>query len=122
MGLFSFKTKPAGALGRLEELSQWVAAVQAAWDGRRREEALTFAARHDWSERFATLIGAPPMQYLTRWRTSLAASRLRESHVSILRVATDVGYESEAAFNRAFKRVTGVTPGRWRAGAGERPQ
>ena len=60
------------------------------------------------------LIGVPPMQYLTRWRTSLAASRLRESDVSIMRVATDVGYESEAAFNRAFKREFGLPPAAWR--------
>jgi len=56
----------------------------------------------------------PPMQYLARWRTSLAASRLRESDVSIIRVATDVGYESEAAFNRAFKREFGLPPAAWR--------
>jgi AraC-like DNA-binding protein len=65
-------------------------------------------------ERFSTLIGAPPMHYLTRWRTSLAASRLRESNVSIIRVANEVGYESEAAFNRAFKREFGLPPAAWR--------
>jgi len=71
-------------------------------------------SRSALGQRFTTLIGMPPMQYLTRWRTSLAASRLRESTVSILRVATEVGYESEAAFNRAFKREFGLPPAAWR--------
>ncbi|MND06649.1 DNA-binding transcriptional regulator SoxS [compost metagenome] len=46
----------------------------------------------------------------------LAADRIRNSNDSVAAIAADVGYESEAAFNRAFKRVTGMTPGRWRAG------
>src|SRR5262245_25044686 len=71
-------------------------------------------ARTALGERFNALIGVPPMQYLTRWRTSLAARLLRESSFSILRVATDVGYESEAAFNRAFKRELGLPPAAWR--------
>jgi len=71
-------------------------------------------SRSSLGERFNALIGAPPMQYLTRWRTSLAASRLRESNASIIRVATEVGYESEAAFNRAFKREFGLPPATWR--------
>jgi AraC-like DNA-binding protein len=71
-------------------------------------------SRSALGERFNELIGAPPMQYLTRWRTSLAARQLRESDASILRVATEVGYESEAAFNRAFKREFGLPPARWR--------
>ena len=71
-------------------------------------------SRSALGQRFTELIGAPPMQYLTRWRTSLAAAQLRESNASILRVATDVGYESEAAFNRAFKRDFGLPPAAWR--------
>ena len=71
-------------------------------------------SRSALGERFNGLIGVPPMQYLTRWRTSLAARLLRESNFSILRVATDVGYESEAAFNRAFKRELGLPPAAWR--------
>jgi AraC-like DNA-binding protein len=71
-------------------------------------------SRSALGQRFNALIGAPPMQYLTRWRISLAATQLRESNVSILRVATDVGYESEGAFNRAFKRELGLPPGTWR--------
>jgi len=71
-------------------------------------------SRSALGQRFNALIGAPPMQYLTRWRTSLAARQLRESNVSIIRVATQAGYESEAAFNRAFKREFGLPPATWR--------
>ena len=71
-------------------------------------------SRSALTERFNALIGAPPMQYLTRWRTSLAATQLRESDAPIIRIATDVGYESEAAFNRAFKREFGLPPATWR--------
>src|SRR5215831_8979422 len=71
-------------------------------------------SRSALGERFSELIGAPPMQYLTRWRTSLAARQLRETRASILRIAGDVGYESEAAFNRAFKREFGLPPAAWR--------
>jgi AraC family transcriptional regulator, alkane utilization regulator len=71
-------------------------------------------SRSALGKRFNELIGAPPMQYLARWRTSLAATQLRETGVSVLRVATDVGYESEAAFNRAFKREFGLPPAAWR--------
>jgi AraC-like DNA-binding protein len=66
------------------------------------------------AERFNALLGKPPIEYVTSWRLQLAADRLRGSPESIASIAADVGYESEAAFNRAFKRVTGVTPGRWR--------
>lgn len=72
-------------------------------------------------ERFNTLLGRPPIDYLVGWRMQLAADRLRHGKDGIARIAIDVGYESEAAFSRAFKRVTGVTPGRWREGAGDSP-
>jgi len=68
------------------------------------------------AERFNALLGKPPIEYVTGWRIQLAAERLRGGQESIASIAADVGYESEAAFNRAFKRVTGVTPGRWRDG------
>jgi AraC family transcriptional regulator, alkane utilization regulator len=77
-------------------------------------------SRSALGERFNELIGAPPMQYLTRWRTSLAARQLRETRDPILRIATDVGYESEAAFNRAFKREFGLPPAAWRKRAASR--
>jgi AraC-like DNA-binding protein len=65
-------------------------------------------------ERFVQFIGVPPMQYLADWRMQLAAGRLRDSDAKILDIALDVGYESEAAFARAFKRLVGDTPGAWR--------
>ena len=69
------------------------------------------------AERFNALLGRPPIDYVTSWRIQLASDRLRGGNESIAGIAADVGYESEAAFNRAFKRVTGLTPGRWRNGA-----
>jgi len=65
-------------------------------------------------ERFTQLIGQPPMHYLTQWRMQLAANLLRSTSNTVASVALDVGYESEAAFARAFKRLIGVTPGTWR--------
>jgi AraC-like DNA-binding protein len=66
------------------------------------------------AERFNAFLGQAPIEYVTGWRMQLAAERLRNSSESIAAIAADVGYQSEAAFNRAFKRVTGVTPGAWR--------
>jgi AraC-like DNA-binding protein len=65
-------------------------------------------------ERFVHFIGQPPMQYLTQWRMQLAAARLRGTDAKLIDVALDVGYESEAAFSRAFKRAAGLSPGAWR--------
>ena len=69
------------------------------------------------TDRFKVLLGRPPIDYLAGWRIQLAAERLRAGSESVPRIAASVGYESEAAFNRAFKRITGLTPGNWRAGA-----
>ena len=71
-------------------------------------------SRSAFAERFALLIGEPPMQYLTRWRLALAARTLKEGRESIVRIAEQVGYDSEAAFNRAFKREFGMPPATWR--------
>ncbi len=71
------------------------------------------------AERFAELVGAPPMQYLTRWRMILAAGALRSEQTTLARIAEGAGYESEAAFSRAFKREYGVAPGTWRQGGGK---
>ena len=73
------------------------------------------------AERFKALLGRPPIDYVTGWRIQLAADRLRNGRDGIASIAAEVGYELEAAFNRAFKRVTGITPGRWREGAGDSP-
>jgi AraC-like DNA-binding protein len=56
------------------------------------------------------------MQYLARWRLQLAGRLLERPDVSIAQVGAEVGYESEAAFNRAFKKFVGVPPGTWRKG------
>lgn len=66
------------------------------------------------AERFGAVLGQSPIEYVTNWRMQLAAARLRAGSDSLATIAADIGYTSEAAFNRAFKRITGVTPGRWR--------
>jgi AraC family transcriptional regulator, alkane utilization regulator len=66
------------------------------------------------AERFVDLIGEPPMQYLTSWRLALAAQALRTSNETIARISERCGYESEAAFNRAFKREFAKPPAAWR--------
>lgn len=65
-------------------------------------------------ERFANIVGMPPMMYLMRWRLQLAADQLARGSAKIAAIATRVGYESEAAFSRAFKRETGQSPAAWR--------
>jgi AraC-like DNA-binding protein len=65
------------------------------------------------AERFSKLVGQPPMQYLTRWRIQLAAQLLKTGR-KVSAVALEVGYESEAAFSRAFKKITQVAPAQWR--------
>ena len=65
-------------------------------------------------ERFGELIGEPPMRYCARWRMRMAANMLRDGKASTANVAYAVGFNSEAAFNRAFKRVFGVPPATWR--------
>jgi AraC-like DNA-binding protein len=81
----------------------------------------TGTSRTVLAERFTALLGRPPIDYLLYWRIQLAADRLRNARDSIAAIAVDIGYESEASFSRAFKRVTGISPGRWRDGAGDCP-
>ncbi len=69
------------------------------------------------AQRFTELVGEAPIRYLARWRMQLAKQLMREGAQNIQDVATRVGYESEAAFNRAFKRATGSPPAAWRKGA-----
>ena len=70
------------------------------------------------AERFTHYIGQPPMHYLTRWRMALAAGMLRSSSLSITHVAQDVGYETDPAFSRAFRREYGMPPAAWRGANG----
>jgi pimeloyl-ACP methyl ester carboxylesterase/AraC-like DNA-binding protein len=65
-------------------------------------------------ERFAELIGEPPMRYCARWRMRMAANLLREGKQNSANIAYSVGFNSEAAFNRAFKREYGEPPATWR--------
>ena len=74
-------------------------------------------SRSALAERFAALVGEPPIQYLMRWRLALAAQTLRSGADAIARVAESSGYESEAAFSRAFKREFGLPPAAWRKAA-----
>ena len=71
-------------------------------------------SRSVFAERFTSLVGQPPMQYLTLWRMHVAAQRLREGRGSVAQIGFAIGYESEAAFSRAFKRQFGTSPGTWR--------
>jgi AraC-like DNA-binding protein len=76
-----------------------------------RRVGLSRSALH---ERFVQLIGVPPMQYLAQWRMQSAARLLLETRATIASIALDVGYDSEAAFTRAFKRLVGKPPAAWR--------
>ncbi len=76
-----------------------------------REAGISRAAL---AKRFVDLVGDSPMQYLAGWRMHLARSLLRESNVGIAQLAARVGYESEAAFSRAFRRAVGIPPATWR--------
>jgi AraC-like DNA-binding protein len=112
-----------------QEQTGWLAGLRDRYVGR----ALSLMHErpaHDWSvdeladrvglsrsalaQRFADLLGQPPMQYLTRWRLVLAAAALRSGNRVIALVAEESGYESESAFNRAFKREFGMPPAAWR--------
>jgi AraC-like DNA-binding protein len=73
-------------------------------------------SRSVFAERFAHFVQDSPMQYLTRWRMQLATRLLENQSVGLAQVAAEVGYESEAAFNRAFKKCVGAPPGTWRRG------
>ena len=82
------------------------------WTGRARSRPLA----HVFAERFSDYVGVSPVHYLTGWRLQLARRLLEQTGFGIARAAAEVGYESEAAFNRAFKKFVGVPPGAWRKG------
>jgi AraC-like DNA-binding protein len=66
------------------------------------------------AERFTHFVGQSPMQYLGRWRMALATNYLRRSALNLAKIAEEVGYETDAAFSRAFRREFGVPPATWR--------
>ncbi|MEU7481338.1 AraC family transcriptional regulator [Lentzea sp. NPDC042327] len=76
----------------------------------------TAMSRSAFAARFTGLVGEPAMRYVTRWRMHVAMNRLQDRDSTVSEIARDLGYESEAAFSRAFKRVVGVSPGQARAG------
>jgi AraC-like DNA-binding protein len=124
------ETLPAGRSG-------WLAALRDDSVGRVLAALHQSPARH-WSldllardvglsrsvlaERFTHFVGQPPMQYLTNWRMQLAASHLVGSSDGMAAIAERVGYESEAAFSRAFKKVVGVPPSEWRRRRADRAE
>ncbi len=71
-------------------------------------------SRSALAERFSQFVGRPPMQYLAHWRMQLAANQLLSGTDRVAAIADRVGYESEAAFSRAFKKAVGTSPGQWR--------
>jgi AraC-like DNA-binding protein len=88
-------------------------------------EALARAAgtsRSVLAERFQQLVGSAPMEYLTQWRMLLAANLLCGSHAPLARIAEDVGYQTDTAFIRAFRREYGMPPAAWRRRQSTRPQ
>lgn len=112
-----------------EDETGWLAAVRDPVSGaalalihQRPAEAWTIerlaveagSSRAVLAERFHTLLGEPPITYLTRWRMQMAARKLRATTETVLGIALDVGYESEAAFSRAFKREFGTPPSKYR--------
>jgi transcriptional regulator GlxA family with amidase domain len=118
---------------RSPELTGWLAALQDPVVGR----ALTLLHAHperDWTvaalatavaasktvlvDRFGQLLGRPPIRYLTEWRLNLASGLLRTTRLSVAEIGARVGYRSEEAFSRAFKRELGQAPAHWRATAG----
>jgi AraC-like DNA-binding protein len=111
------------------ERADWLAGLRDPPVGRALA-ALHRSPAHDWTleslahevglsrsalaERFTQFVGQPPIQYLTNWRMQLAANHLLSGVDSVAAIASRVGYESEAAFSRAFKKAVGAPPGQWR--------
>jgi len=102
------------AIGRA--LSLMHARLNEGWtaDALAREVNLS---RSTFADHFTTLIGVPPMRYLLNWRMQVARQKLQGAHRTIAQIAFEVGYESEAAFTRAFRRQFGLPPAVWRKAA-----
>jgi AraC-like DNA-binding protein len=74
------------------------------------------------AERFQHLVGTSPMQYLTEWRMLLAMNLLRRSNAPLAQIAENVGYQTDTAFSRAFRREFGAPPAAWRKSQSAREQ
>ena len=97
------------ALGKLHERPDWPWSLESL----AKEVGMS---RSSLAERFHLLVGSPPMQYLAMWRIQMAASLLRGTNLTLAHVAERVGYGSEAALSRAFKRALGCAPASYRRG------
>jgi AraC-like DNA-binding protein len=84
-----------------------------AWTAEALARAVNMS-RSAFADRFTALIGQPPMRYLTGWRMQLARQRLAETRLPIAQIGYEIGYASEAAFTRAFRREHGAPPAAWR--------
>lgn len=101
------------SIGRALQLLHRRPATDWSLDALAKEAGLS---RSVLAERFVQLVGVPPMQYLAQWRIQLAAALLRSSQAGLAEIAEGVGYGSEAALSRAFKRLVGVAPALYRRG------
>jgi AraC-like DNA-binding protein len=106
---------PTGWLGAIRDpkIGRALAAIHRRPGERWSVEALAGIAgtsRSMFFERFTSAVGIPPTQYLTRWRMRLATLWLRNERLTVTEVARRLGYESEASFSRAFKRISGCSP------------
>jgi AraC-like DNA-binding protein len=113
-----------GWLGALrdEQVGAAMAMIHAAperdWSVAALADAVAMS-RSAFSARFTELVGEPAMKYVTRWRMHIALELMQHGRLSVASTATSVGYDSEAAFSRAFKRVMGASPRAARAAAAE---
>jgi AraC-like DNA-binding protein len=112
--------RPAGWLGALADPKIGEALRLMHGDVTRHWKVADLAAavamsRTSFSERFRANVGLPPLEYLTRWRMTLARHALKTEADTLATIAATVGYESETAFGLAFKRIFGESPGRYRA-------
>ena len=107
---------PAGWLGALkdQEIGRAITLIHRHPDRAWTVESLAreiFMSRSAFSARFRELVGEAPMAYVTRWRMQLAVTWLQESEAKLADLPQRLGYSSDAAFSRAFKRTIGVPPG-----------
>ena len=116
------KTLPADQIGWLAGARDQVVGAALAQLHQRPSDPWTLpllaeasgSSRSVLAERFERLLGEPPLAYLARWRMQLAARKLETTRASVLQIALDVGYESEAAFCRAFRRQFDSPPAKYR--------